>query len=180
MGFDKFDTQFDKNFRLDDLFMPRFKFWFFKQSNLQLKNPAHKAGFSDVSLINGKGLLLISAWNIGSEEKILKSILQEEGTHMENPLYCLSCRTKRPHSPIWLELQGLFPFSWLGPISPLLISRSFLAHTYKLNSTYVIAAFNIQYEIDVNKNLNLLKIFLIPAFPALGIFSHLLKQHAPP
>jgi hypothetical protein len=63
MGFDKFDTQFDNNFRLDDLFRPRFKFWFFKQSNLQ---------------INGKGLLLISAWNIVSEEKIQKSQLQEE------------------------------------------------------------------------------------------------------
>jgi hypothetical protein len=61
MGFDKFDTQFDKNFRLDHLFKARFKFWFFKQSNLQ---------------INGKGLLLISAWNIVSGEKILKSMLQ--------------------------------------------------------------------------------------------------------
>ena len=57
MGFDKFDTQFDKNFRVDHLFKARFKFWFFKQSNLQ---------------INGKGLLLISAWNIVSGGKDFK------------------------------------------------------------------------------------------------------------
>ena len=43
-----------------------------------MKGPRPQGGISDVSLTNGKGWLLISAWNILPEEKIHKSRLQEE------------------------------------------------------------------------------------------------------